>query len=54
MHVCPDGRWEQPCAELFDLLQEHGDEAMRAALGRCVARKRYTAADVVVALREAA
>lgn len=54
VHVCPDGRWEQPCAELFDLLQEHGDEAMRAALGRCVTRKRYTAADVVVALREAA
>jgi transposase len=54
VHVCPDGRWEQPCAELFDLLQKHGDDAMRAALGRCVARKRYTAADVAVALREAA
>jgi transposase len=53
VHVCPDGRWEQPCTELFDLLQHHGDDAMRAALARCVARKRYTAADVAKALREA-
>jgi len=53
VHVCPDGRWEQPCAELYDLLQKHDDEAMRTALRRCVARKRYTAADVAVALREA-
>ena len=54
VHVCPEGRWEQPCSELFDLLQTHGDEAMRAALGRCVARNRYTPADVAVALREVA
>jgi transposase len=54
VHLCPEGRWEQPCTELFDLLQRHGDDAMRLALARCVARKRYTADDVAVALREAA
>ncbi len=54
VHICPDGRWEQPCAELYDMLQTHGDEAMRGALARCAARKRYTTADVATALREAA
>lgn len=55
VHTCPDGRWEQPCAELFDRLQTHGDDAMRAAFARCVAQGRYTVKDIDRALmREAA
>ena len=54
VHVCPDGRWEQPCAELFDLMQIHGDEPMRSAFARCIARQRYRVADVERALREVA
>jgi transposase len=54
VHLCPDGRWEQPCADLFDLLQRYGDDAMRDALALCVARERYTADDVALALQEAA
>jgi hypothetical protein len=54
VHICPGGCWEQPCTELFDLLQEHGDAAMRTAFAGCVARNRFTAADVAQALREAA
>ena len=54
VHVCPGGCWEQPCTELFDLLQTHGDAAMRTAFAGCVARNRFTAADVAQALRAAA
>ncbi len=54
VHICADGSWEQPCTELYDLMRQHGDEAMRRALGRCVRRDRYTVAAVADALREAA
>lgn len=50
VHVCPEGRWEQPCTELYDLMQQHGDEAMRAAFAQCVALERYTVAEVRRAL----
>lgn len=54
VHRCPQGRWEQPCAELFDLLRIHGDGAVRDAFTRCVARDVYTVAAVRTVLREAA
>lgn len=54
VHVCPNGHWEQPCAELFDLMQAHGDVPMRAAFARCVAQQRYQVVDVERALREIA
>jgi transposase len=54
VHRCPDGRWERPCHELFDLLTEHGDGAMRDAFTRCVARETFTVAAVRAVLREAA
>ncbi|MDI7269673.1 MAG: IS21 family transposase [Myxococcota bacterium] len=37
VHVCPDGRWERPCTELYDLLQVHGvlpGSVRRAPQGR--------------------
>lgn len=54
VHRCPHGRWEKPCHELFDLLTEHGDGAMRDAFTRCVARETFTVAAVRAVLREAA
>ena len=54
VHRCPEGRWEQPCHELFDLLTRHGDGAMRDAFTRCVARETFTVAAVRAVLREAA
>lgn len=54
VHRCPEGRWERPCHELFDLLTEHGDGAMRDAFTRCVARGTFTVAAVRTVLREAA
>lgn len=54
VHREPSGRWEGPCEELFGLLRDHGDERMIGAFARCVADRRYTAADVRAALREAA
>lgn len=54
VHRCPEGRWEVPCSDLFDLLMAHGDQAMRGAFARCVACERYTVADVRRALAEAA
>lgn len=41
VHRCPNGRWEEPCSELFDLLTEHGDDALRAAFDRCVADEAF-------------
>jgi transposase len=54
VHRCPHGRWEKPCHELFDLMMEHGDGAMRDAFTRCVARETFTVAAVRAVLREAA
>ena len=54
VHECPDGRWEKPCSDLYDLLCAHGDGAMRDAMRRCVARQRCTVAAVRQVLREAA
>jgi transposase len=54
VHVCPEGRWEAPCIELYDLLRDHGDDAMRAALGHCFAHERFTVFDVRRALKQGA
>lgn len=54
VHVCPDGIWEVPCTELFDLLQKHGDDPMRQALGHCFAHEQFTVLDVRRALKEGA
>jgi hypothetical protein len=54
VHLCPDGRWERPCTELFELLQVHGDGAMRDAFVRCVARETFAVSDVRRVLVEAA
>ena len=53
VHQCPDGSWEKPCHELFDLLTAHGETAMRDAFTRCVARNTFTVAAVRAVLREA-
>lgn len=54
VHVCPDGRWEEPCTELYELLREHGAEELCAAFDRCVLRKRFTVDAVRAAMREVA
>lgn len=54
VHTCADGCWEAPCTELFELLTEHGDDAMRAALARCVFLESCTVDGVRHALREVA
>lgn len=54
VHRHPDGSWERPCTELFELLCEHGNGALLDAFTRCVARQTYTVAAVRQALREAA
>ena len=54
VHRCPNGRWEEPCAELYELLVAWGDEAMRKAFARCNGRKRYTVVAMSEALAEAA
>ena len=46
VHREPSGRWEGPCEELFVLLRDYGDERMIRAFTRCVADRRFTAADV--------
>lgn len=53
VHRAPSGRWEGPCEELFDLLRDHGDDCMIHAFVRCVADRRYTAADVRAVLEAA-
>jgi len=50
VHLCPDGRWEGPCSELYELLQSHGEDALRAAFARCCANDVYTVAAVSAAL----
>ena len=54
IHRCPDGRWEKPCSDLYELLCAHGDGAMLDAFTRCVARSTFTVSAVRTALREAA
>ena len=54
VHCCPEGRWERPCTELYELLQRNGAKRMRAAFASCCAADRYTVADVAAALREVA
>lgn len=51
---CPNGQWERPCHDLFDLLTAPGDGAMRDAFTRCVARGTFTVDAVRAVLREAA
>lgn len=50
VHRCPHGRWEGPCTELYGLLEDHGEEALRQAFQDCVDAARYDVADVRVAL----
>lgn len=54
VHECPNGRWEEPCTELYELLGDHGAEELRAAFTRCVLRKRFTVDAVRAAMREVA
>jgi transposase len=54
VHQCPQGRWEKPCSDLYDLLTVHGDGAMLDAFTRCVARSTFTVDAVRTVLREAA
>lgn len=54
VHECPQGRWEKPCSDLYDLLTLHGDGAMLDAFTRCVARSTFTVAAMRSVLREAA
>lgn len=54
VHRCPNGRWEEPCTDLFELLQAHGDAAMQAAFARCHVAGQYTVKAVLDALAEAA
>ena len=54
VHDCPQGRWEKPCSDLYELLCTHGDDALRAAFRGCVERSEFTVEAVAAALREAA
>lgn len=42
IHVCPDGRWEGPCTELYELGARYGDGPLLAAFAACAARRDYT------------
>jgi transposase len=53
VHEEPCGRWEEPCTDLFDLLQRYDDDAMRRAFTACVAQRRFTVAAVRSALEAA-
>jgi transposase len=46
VHEHPGGRWEGPCARLFDILRDVGDNAFRESVARCVKARKYTVADV--------
>jgi transposase len=54
VHRCPNGRWEEPCTELYDLLVTFGEDAMRTAFAQCNVRQQYTVPAIVDALAEAA
>jgi len=54
VHRCPNGRWEEPCSELFGLLERHGEDALRAAFARCVDAKTFQVDAVRAALAEVA
>lgn len=54
VHVCPDGRWEEPCAELYALLDKHGAEELCDAFTKCVLQKRFTVDAVRAAIRKVA
>jgi len=54
VHECPNGRWEGPCTELFELLQAYGDDQLRDAFEVCVANCTCTVDAVVDALKAAA
>jgi transposase len=54
VHGHPDGCWEGPCTELYELLVTYGDEPMRRAFARCAARKQYTVEAVLAAVLELA
>lgn len=54
VHTCPNGVWEKPCTDLYELLCTHGDDRLKAAFSRCVAHQTFTVHAVATALREAA
>ncbi len=54
VHRCPNGRWEEPCTDLYELLRHHGEAAMQEAFARCNVRGQYTVSAMVGALAEAA
>jgi hypothetical protein len=54
VHRCPNGRWEEPCTTLYELLVRYGDDAMREAFERCVREERFSVDAVFAALQEVA
>lgn len=50
VHECPQGRWEGPCTELYDLLTMHGEDELRDAFRKCAAQRLYTVDAVMAAL----
>jgi transposase len=52
VHLCDD--WTGPCNELYALLGQHGDGAMRDAMIRCTARKTFSVAAIRVVIKAAA
>jgi transposase len=54
VHLCPHGRWEGPCTELYEMLVDYGDEPLRKAFAQCVHDEDFTVKAVRAALGEAA
>ncbi len=50
VHECPQGRWEGPCNELYELLVVHGEDALREAFRMCAAHRDCTVDAVASAL----
>lgn len=50
IHECPQGRWEGPCTELYDLLTLHGEDALCDAFRKCASQRQYTVDAVLATL----
>lgn len=50
VHECPNGQWEGPCTELYELLKVHGDAALSDAFRTCASARRFTVDAVARAL----
>jgi hypothetical protein len=49
VHECPNGNWEGPCTQLYELLCRHGETELCAAFDACAKHRLYTV-DAVVAV----